>query len=121
MTSIINFNNNDQEPLLSDNSSNSSDSSYCVICLEDFSKKSAYNFDCGHHLHVECFHKYFFYNYDIEKNYISCPICRTELNVEILPIKQSKCTVFCKYFLLLFCISSIGLSFIPYQDLFDKN
>lgn len=83
MTSIIEINNSDSEPLLSDNSSNSSDNSYCGICLEDFSKRSAYEFDCGHHLHVECFHKYFYYNYDVEKNLISCPICRADINLHI--------------------------------------
>ena len=94
------------------------DDNYCVICLEDIRSHSSYTFDCSHELHVECFHKYFFYNYDIERNYISCPICKTELNVKILPKKEIKCTTFCKYFIIIFCLSTIGLSFIPqFQDL----
>lgn len=116
MTSVIDIENNEQEPLLPYD-----DNNYCVICLEDIRSHSSYTFDCSHKLHVKCFHKYFFYNYDVERNYISCPICRTELNVEIQPIKESKYTVFCKYFILLFCVSSIGLSFFPIDDLFNKS
>ena len=113
MNNVVAMENNDnQEPLLSCDNDN-----YCVICLEDIQSYSSYTFDCSHQLHVKCFHKYFFYNYDVERNYISCPICRTELNVEIQPIKESKCTVFCKYFIILFCVSSIGLSFFPFDNL----
>ena len=119
MTSIINFNNNDQEPLLSDNSSNSSDSSYCVICLEDFSKKSAYNFDCGHYLHVECFHKYFFYNYDIERNFISCPICRADINVYIQPEKSNKLFIKIICLLSMSCLSV--LSVLPIRNYLDSH
>ena len=53
----------------------------CVICLEPIEIYSAYSFDCGHQLHVECFHRYFLYNYDYERNYISCPVCRQEVNI----------------------------------------
>lgn len=51
----------------------------CVICLDPIELDSAYSFDCGHQLHVECFHRYFLYNYDYERNYISCPVCRQEV------------------------------------------
>ena len=73
MTSVEEINDN-EEPLLPYDD----DNNYCVICLEDIRSHSCYTFDCSHKLHVKCFHKYFFYNYDVERNYISCPICRTD-------------------------------------------
>lgn len=121
MSSIIEFDNNDQEPLLSDHSSNSSDNSYCVICIEDFSKKSAYTFDCGHQLHVECFHKYFLYNYDIERNFISCPICRANINVHIQLNKTNKYKRCIKIMCLISVTSIFILSFIPISNYLDSH
>ena len=56
----------------------------CVICLDPIELDSAYSFDCGHQLHVECFHRYFLYNYDYERNYISCPVCRQEVRLNMV-------------------------------------
>lgn len=56
----------------------------CVICLDPIELHSAYSFDCGHQLHVECFHRYFLYNYDYERNYISCPVCRQEVRMNMI-------------------------------------
>ena len=56
----------------------------CVICLDPIELDSAYSFDCGHQLHVECFHRYFIYNYDVERNYISCPVCRQEVCMNMI-------------------------------------
>ena len=61
----------------------------CVICLEPITQYSAYYFDCSHKLHTECFHQYFSYNYDVENNFICCPVCRQEMHVEI--IRKNQC------------------------------
>ena len=82
-----NDNNNDNLGDIRKSSSSGSDSvsqlsigpEECVICLDPIELDSAYSFDCGHQLHVECFHRYFLYNYDYERNYISCPVCRQEV------------------------------------------
>ena len=84
---------NNTEPRLSSDSENSSKDSVsqlsigpeeCVICLDPIELDSAYSFDCGHQLHVECFHRYFLYNYDYERNYISCPVCRQEVRLNMI-------------------------------------
>ena len=60
------------------------DDNQCVICLEPIREYSAYYFDCSHKLHNECFHQYFAYNYDVENNFICCPVCIQEIHVEIV-------------------------------------
>jgi hypothetical protein len=55
----------------------------CVICLDPIIPFSGYRFDC--------FHQYFQYNYDVENNYICCPICRQQIQIDILP-ERWKCT-----------------------------
>jgi len=62
----------------------------CVICLDPIELYAAYSFDCNHQLHVECFHKYFVYNYDIETNYISCPVCRQEMCLDMVQVNSNK-------------------------------
>jgi len=115
MTDVIDVNNSDHAHLLQQNSL--FDKNDCVICLEDVNSQSSYVFDCSHILHVKCFHKYFLYNYDVETNFISCPVCRTKIDVEIQPKYVNKCAVYCKYFVICFGISSIGLSFFPFDKL----
>lgn len=72
-----------------DSDSSSTDASECVICLEELKPKTNYIFDCGHKLHRNCFHKYFSYHYDVEKNFISCPICRNPMEVSVERVQDS--------------------------------
>ena len=55
----------------------------CVICLDELNKSNTFVITtCSHKLHKVCFETYFHYNYDVEKNSISCPICRRIIPVE---------------------------------------
>lgn len=58
-------------------------SNVCIICLEPIAVGGGYVFDCEHMLHIHCFHKYFYYNYDIENNHIACPVCRQSIQVDV--------------------------------------
>lgn len=78
----------------------------CVICLEDIEKSSYYIFNCTHKLHRECFDKYCNYNYDIENNFILCPICRSNINIEIVDNTQN---IYTKWFIIKL-IGSLSLS-----------
>lgn len=62
----------------------------CVICLEPLIICSSYTFDCSHSIHYNCFHDYLYYNYDIQKNFVSCPICQKQFKITAYPSRQSK-------------------------------
>jgi hypothetical protein len=81
----------------------------CVICLEPITQYSAYYFDCSHKLHTECFHRYFAYNYDVENNFICCPVCRQEMCVEIIKEKQCPKLLFRMTGTLTVCCFSVWL------------
>jgi hypothetical protein len=68
----------------------------CVICLDPIELYETYSFDCNHQLHVQCFHKYFVYNYNVETNYISCPVCRQEMCLDMVQVNLNKDQVFVK-------------------------
>lgn len=103
-------------PFVSDNieHESSNEINYCVICLEPITPFSAYVFDCSHQLHFQCFHKYFQYNYDIENNFISCPVCRQQMQVSILREKWNckKKACFMLKFLGALSVSSLSFAFM---------
>ena len=55
----------------------------CIICLDPIALGGGYVFDCGHRLHTQCFHKYFYYNYDVETNHVTCPFCRFDIGGDV--------------------------------------
>lgn len=62
----------------------------CVICLEPIVPNSVYTFDCSHQLHYACFHQYFYYNYDMDNNYVSCPVCQKDVKVPFQIRRKNK-------------------------------
>lgn len=52
----------------------------CVICLDPMEEYTYYRFDCGHKMHKWCFRGYFSYHYDIESNFLRCPVCSAQIS-----------------------------------------